>query len=35
VDATEGLPQLPLVLLRQLAEPIGHVVLHAAVREQA
>jgi hypothetical protein len=33
VVALEGVPQLPLVLLRLLAEPLGDVVLDAALRE--
>jgi hypothetical protein len=33
VGPLEGLSQLPLVVLRPLAEPIGDVVLDAAVRQ--
>ena len=35
VGAAEGVPELPLVLLRPLAEPLGHLVLDAALREPA
>ena len=33
LGAAEGVPQLPLVVLRQVAEPLGHVVLDAALRQ--
>ena len=33
VAAAEGLPQLPLVVLRRLAEPLGDLVLDAALRQ--
>ena len=33
LGAAEGVPQLPLVVLRLFAEPVGRVVLDAAVRE--
>jgi hypothetical protein len=31
--ALEGMPQLLLVVLRLLAEPLGHLVLDAALRQ--
>jgi hypothetical protein len=33
VVAAEGVPQLPLVLLRLLTESVGYVVLDAALRQ--
>src|SRR6266540_6553378 len=33
LGAAEGMPQLPLVLLRLLAKPLGNLVLDAALRQ--